>query len=46
MVVYEIPSGATVKVVGGVTYYTVTGIWYRPSYVNGQVSYVVVASPE
>jgi hypothetical protein len=43
--IVELPSGTTTQVVGGVNYYTIGGTYYRPSYINGMVQYVVVPAP-
>lgn len=40
-----LPKGAVRKTVGGVAYYTHDGVWYRPVYKSGGVSYRIVNDP-
>ncbi len=46
MRVKELPKGTRTVKVGGVTYYTYKGVYYRPYYEGNQVIYVVVEKPE
>jgi hypothetical protein len=43
--VARLPKGAVRKTVGGVTYYTHDGAWYRPVYRSGSVTYKIVKDP-
>jgi len=37
---YSLPAAAATRVVAGATYYVLSGIYYYPYYINGQVVYV------
>jgi hypothetical protein len=37
---YTLPAAAATRVFAGVTYYVLSGIYYYPYYINGQVVYV------
>jgi hypothetical protein len=41
----SLPNGAVDQTIGGVTYLTYGGAWYRPRYSAGGVIYHVVAKP-
>jgi hypothetical protein len=41
----SLPNGAVNQTIGGVTYFTYGGAWYRPEYRTGGVSYMVVTKP-
>ena len=43
--VTSLPSGAVDQTVGGTTYFTFGGAWYRPMYSGGSVTYLVVSKP-
>jgi hypothetical protein len=44
-VVYALPVGCVEEVVGGVSYWNCSGVWYRPSFVGTDIAYVVVPAP-
>ena len=43
--VATLPNGAVDQTIGGVTYFTYGGAWYRPMYSGGGVTYQVVSKP-
>ncbi|MBM4152969.1 MAG: hypothetical protein FJ220_05560 [Kiritimatiellaceae bacterium] len=45
-IVYELPDGVSSVTVNGTTYFTDGKTYYRPTYVNGQVAYMVVPAPK
>jgi Family of unknown function (DUF6515) len=44
-IIYELPEGATALVVDGVNYFIDGKTYYRTTYSNGQVAYIVVPAP-